>query len=573
MKLQNFLTQTIALIFIFNTTFAQTVTTPDGVVGNSWISPGHSYHNFDAGNSTNGNGRGDGANGEGGEGRVGNGSGASPGGPSAHGIGIGVDIAGMNRLSRSIEYREKTKAAIAKYKADSARFYSELTKGNAAVLTAKDLKQAEPVLLKSDMSFDDEDGKLLVGTGESIVIPPFADYGQLTNILKGLGFPISLESIHYETQDKFQVPWMLDAVGEVEAAQLNERVGQALRRTEEWMIQTRSRSEEVTSESLGTFRQAQAVDGLPGVRPPNPEPYEISTTNSEHRQSLRELQQKLNEAKPSTPQGQIAQYIGNYAVAEADRASEAGDGVGFEVWYQIGVTMADVALGFVPVVGTAKDLWEAMTGQSILTGEALAPTERWLAAISAASLGAAGLITKTIKGGVKTTEAIVGTAKAIEKTSLKMGRGKLLREAIEWAPKFAKIAEAEKFAGFKAQRIIPGTTEKVAVIGQAMNEVAGPYAKALEQALRERGLITKVETFTVEAGTMSEIASKELQAMVKQERRMLKDNELVATRVYRENVKWIDKIKKEGYTIIDVGNPKSKAQSVFYEMEKRRLGF
>lgn len=44
--------------------------------------------------------------------------------------------------------------------------------------------------------------------------------------------------------------------------------------------------------------------------------------------------------------------------------------------------------------------------------------------------------------------------------------------------------------------------------------------------------------------------------------------------MYKINKQWIEKMKSDGYTIIDIGNPLSNSvESMFYNMEKGVMGW
>ena len=45
------------------------------------------------------------------------------------------------------------------------------------------------------------------------------------------------------------------------------------------------------------------------------------------------------------------------------------------------------------------------------------------------------------------------------------------------------------------------------------------------------------------------------------------------TPMYKINLKWIETLKSEGYTIIDIGNPFKQEESLFYNLEKQIMGW
>jgi hypothetical protein len=38
--------------------------------------------------------------------------------------------------------------------------------------------------------------------------------------------------------------------------------------------------------------------------------------------------------------------------------------------------------------------------------------------------------------------------------------------------------------------------------------------------------------------------------------------------MFREKKAWVEKLRDEGYTVVDIGNPTQQGLSPFYEMEK-----
>lgn len=550
----------VASLFLFSNVLAQVVEGPPSNYGGFWFAPDGTQHwDFTRPADSNGDGRGPG-------------TGPSPGtgsGPSSHGMGPGIDIAGMKRLSQSIERSKKINQEIEQYKTASHRFYMELSKNELSVFTEKDLKDQRSVTpLNLESAFDEEDRRLLRSSGQAIVMPGFVDYTWLTNIFQQLGFPISLATMKSEGWDKFSVPWMLSAVGPVEAMKLDQRVLRAIDDTEKWTERMDRESTETFSRAKESFQTA-ARQPTPRLRPNGPRSFD--TKNEIHRKDLAALQDKLESTDPRTPQGRTAKYIGQYALSQADGASLRGDLSAYRIWYELGVTMSDIALGMVPVVGTAKDLWEAITGQSILTGERLTDQERFVAGVSAVSLGVAGFVARAIKGGVKTSKAMIDGVQAVDQTSIKLGRGSIHKNYVALAPKMAKIAEAETFAGFKAVRVIPGTGDKIAIVGRSMDAVS-PYSSRLERAFLERGINVKPETFSLDSGTLSQKAADSLNFLRRTNQGRLSDEQLKETLVYRENRSWAQKLRDQDYTIVDLGNPFGKEESIFYNLERRILG-
>jgi hypothetical protein len=134
--------------------------------------------------------------------------------------------------------------------------------------------------------------------------------------------------------------------------------------------------------------------------------------------------------------------------------------------------------------------------------------------------------------------------------------------------------------GLKANRIISGSPEKVAVIGRTMGNEQAKGVRDYAQALREKGINAEI----FDGKTISDGAIREF-AQLTAGGRMLSNQELIKTLMYKENKEWAEKLKREGYTVIDIGNPsvehekitinvaplKEKGFSLFYAAEKQTL--
>jgi len=84
-------------------------------------------------------------------------------------------------------------------------------------------------------------------------------------------------------------------------------------------------------------------------------------------------------------------------IIAADKASAAGQKEDAEAFAQIGVSLADLALGLTPGVGFAKDTYEALTGTSLLTGQGLSDLDRGFAVAGMVTGGLGGEIWKGLK--------------------------------------------------------------------------------------------------------------------------------------------------------------------------------
>jgi len=158
-----------------------------------------------------------------------------------------------------------------------------------------------------------------------------------------------------------------------------------------------------------------------------------------------------------------------------------------------------------------------------------------------------------------TIEAMTQTQHALEETAV-------IDEAeVDQVHKAVDVKDLWKIkAGdIKAQRIKPGTNGKIAVIGRSMQGGVLDYANEL----RNQGC--EVEVF--DGNTIPDDAIDQFDAL-KREKGWLSDKEIVGTKMYKSNEAWVNKLLKENYTIIDIGNPiRLEKNSIFYEMEKNAI--
>jgi hypothetical protein len=121
--------------------------------------------------------------------------------------------------------------------------------------------------------------------------------------------------------------------------------------------------------------------------------------------------------------------------------------------------------------------------------------------------------------------------------------------------------------GWKAKNIRPGTNNKIAIVGRPMSEVR-EYKSVLEARFKGEGY--QVEVFDEESGTIPEYARAEFKKATKNSTVHLTPEETMETSMYKENENWANKIKSEGYTIVNIGNPLNVPRpSAFFDMEQR----
>ena len=174
-------------------------------------------------------------------------------------------------------------------------------------------------------------------------------------------------------------------------------------------------------------------------------------------------------------------------------------------------------------------------GRSIWKGESTTK-EQWITL----GLDITGALLPGVTGLGKLYQAEKGVAKLVIHTAEK--------QVIEVSAK-----ELEKLGIKEVKHTGPGTFKKVAVIGTNMEKRVKPFAEMLEK----KGM--KVETFKP-----SIEAKDEWKRLTKGGKKYLSDEEVYNTRMFKENVRWREKLQKEGYDILDIGKNK---ESTFYKME------
>ena len=94
---------------------------------------------------------------------------------------------------------------------------------------------------------------------------------------------------------------------------------------------------------------------------------------------LDQLYSEFENTHPQNEQGQLAKEAGEYALGQADESNSEGDGATANGYLELAKGFLDIAIGLVPVLGFARDTYEAVTGKNLLTGEMLSPFQRLVA--------------------------------------------------------------------------------------------------------------------------------------------------------------------------------------------------
>lgn len=117
--------------------------------------------------------------------------------------------------------------------------------------------------------------------------------------------------------------------------------------------------------------------------------------------------------------------------------------------------------------------------------------------------------------------------------------------------------------GIKAQTILLGENGKVAVIGRSMGDLKnasrGGEAGVVDYARELRAKGYQTELFAgpqIKQEWFDEIAALRKEYGVD----ILPDEVIYETTFYKENIKWAEKLRRENYTVVDIGNPNRKAE-------------
>ena len=159
--------------------------------------------------------------------------------------------------------------------------------------------------------------------------------------------------------------------------------------------------------------------------------------------------------------------------------------------------------------------------------------------------------------------------------TVKQGR----QEALELA---SRVDFNDVLPGFDKVRVKRGDPKKIAIIGRSMGKGVEPYEKALRA---KYGDDVHIEIF--KADHLTDAEAKQFDAAWKEfekaaaKRKLthpndpyLPDSEVEKSAMYQANKAWAEKLEREGYTVIDIGEPplgpgdKPFTKSPFYEMEK-----
>lgn len=115
-----------------------------------------------------------------------------------------------------------------------------------------------------------------------------------------------------------------------------------------------------------------------------------------------------------------------------------------------------------------------------------------------------------------------------------------------------------------------GTSDKIAVVGRDMDNV-----RAHQKLFKQAGVETEI--FDGPYARAGEVTAKDMASAaedwdsLREKWGKIPDDIVETSEMYKLNQRWIEGLKKEGYSVIDLGNPKNSGKSLFYEMEKSLL--
>jgi hypothetical protein len=149
---------------------------------------------------------------------------------------------------------------------------------------------------------------------------------------------------------------------------------------------------------------------------------------------------------------------GRVALEISAQSLQQGDVAKSNFALKVGTVFLDTAISVTPVLGWAKDGWEAVTGRNLLTGEELSGFERTMAVVGVltagigsklALAGKAAVLIDVLKAGKATEEAaevVKLTSKAAEAVSVGKKYG---FSTVDEAKSFARNFEEVNEAGFR----------------------------------------------------------------------------------------------------------------------------
>ena len=224
-----------------------------------------------------------------------------------------------------------------------------------------------------------------------------------------------------------------------------------------------------------------------------------------------------------------------------------------------------LALNFSPA-GDAIDLYECVTGYDIF-GQKLTGGERLLSGLSL-FIGSRRLWTS-----FKNKFHNIFDPSA-SKHLKNYTRGAKWHKDLDKLLDYARSAEDEKRLveliraakslpkGVRVKRVLPGRSDKVAIIGRGMEDVPKVEGNLLEATrhLEDSGV-------TVEKFLREDLHKATANRLATEHGANFHQIRFKGTKIYKENVKWAKKIRDENYLVLDFGARGARERSIFYDTE------
>lgn len=242
-------------------------------------------------------------------------------------------------------------------------------------------------------------------------------------------------------------------------------------------------------------------------------------------------------------------------------------------------TVSELAIRLAPGFGLAIDIQEALTGVFAVgpnRGREMPALDRTFAVLGAATLGYGSKAKQgvaEIRVAAKNLRFDERLVAAGERYGIKTKEGMKVFYRIESALETLP-------SGRNLERIREGTdASKIAIIGKGMSTLPRdirmttdtPGIYDIAEYFGKKGI--RIETFDdPEAFKAFANLKKSIELRTGNPRAMIPANEVIKTELFRSNVAWAEKLKKEGYTVLDFGYQEELSEfSVFYAAEKKIL--
>ena len=262
---------------------------------------------------------------------------------------------------------------------------------------------------------------------------------------------------------------------------------------------------------------------------------------SKQSQELNDIRTKFQSTKTYDSVHFRAKLTGLLALKEADQSYVQNKNDEGDFFKKSAILFGDIVTDLLPITGFVKDFYRAWTGYDITYGNKLSTTERAFSGVFAvanlATFGGAGLVKAPIAALAKMAKATFGEIRVAE-----------------------EILQASQKLGTKVHIMTNGTSGHYVVLGQRMGRV-----NAVAEEIRDAVNTLGKEGVVVQTFKESDDALKYFKDFEKKYGRRLTESELLSSPSYAENKVWIDRIIREGHTILMLEDIKH--DSVFVKME------